>query len=254
MNDQARQLRQLMIKDALSRVEADGCVATRVHFCSGRRGTGTTMVAVNASMALARSGASVLLVTQHLEQADELAAIGHVIQPVPDSGFEGKLFVGPFGLALYQPDASGMPLKQLGKLADFVLIDVDAGTAGTKPSQRDVVVYVTTTDNASILETYSLMKSQAAGCGPCLLVANRVESDSAGWEVLKRFCLASDDFADAHLTAAAVIPFDDSGQASQGALVMQSPTSDLARRFEAIAERICKLGRASGCEGVREKT
>ena len=68
---------------------------------------------------------------------------------------------------------------------------IDVGLVDPSPANvDDLTVYVTTAENATVLDTYQRMKSDGDR-GTVFVLANRVDSEAAGWEVLERFCSAS---------------------------------------------------------------
>ena len=251
MNDQATRLRELVIEDALQRSERPESSATRICFCSGRAGVGTTTAALNAAMALARGGARTVLVSR---KNDAACFPEELFDPLERSPGElgGLLSAGPFGLNWLKLTDDHFPAEQLAQIAEFIVVDAGVSADADFVESADVVVYVTTQDNASILDTYALMKSQPADATG-FVIANRVTSDEAAWSLIRRFCETSAQHLGRALKPAAVIPADDQRRGTHAGdhdcpLLLHTPNGEFARRFQVLAEDLQRASspRASG--------
>ncbi len=185
MHDQANDLRDLARRCAGTEVPAPGRRPRTVVLSSGKGGVGTTTIAVQLAVAMARSGRRVALVDadprggdvallcgieeQHT-LADVLAGrrtVAEVLQPGP-GGVEVLPGVWGWDCRCDYPPAAGErllgQLQTLGKRADVVVLDTGNGLGGMKRrfwQAADLRLVVTTTETAAILDTYASIKAMA---------------------------------------------------------------------------------------------
>lgn len=245
MSDQARQLRELAIQNALRGAEHEPARrAVCVQFCSGSASAGTAALSLNIAMALARWGLRSMWVATPCADVHQ-DPFPSLFEPLAEDHGEtlgGRLSVGPFGLTLLVPNTGGADRVAMKRVAEFILIDAGYQTGQSEPQNDDTIVYITTTDNAAVLDTYALMKSHRSR-GPAFAIANQAESEAEGWEALERFCAASGDFSQRRIIPATVLVKGAARQLNDAAhpVVLQSPTSAIARQLEAFAERLVEL-------------
>jgi flagellar biosynthesis protein FlhG len=182
MDDQANDLRQLVVRSAAPQTSSAGGRPTLVVLSGGKGGVGTTTLAVNLAVAAAQKRLLTILVDadprgghasilcglrERYTLADVLAnrrRIADVLHPGP-CGLQ--VLPGIWGwekLSAQPPAAAQRVLDQLcglGALADLVVLD--AGNNSSPAVQRfwlsaDLVFAVTSPETASILGTYAAIK------------------------------------------------------------------------------------------------
>jgi flagellar biosynthesis protein FlhG len=199
--DQADELRQLVRQHALAEHRARGA-SPLVVVSGGKEGVGTTTIAANLAISLARRGNRALLVDADLVH-------GHAVE-LPHSADRGSLVDvlaglrtvhevlerGPAGIQVlpgapargaqveYGAAAQGRLIDDLAHLGPHVeVVIVDAGSGRGSLARRlwsaaDALVAVTTADSLSVTETYAMIKILAAGAAPSLQMIVNLTADA----------------------------------------------------------------------------
>lgn len=265
MHDQASELRQLVRRASGAEEPAAENAPQMIIVCGGKGGVGTTTLAVNLAVALARLGPRIVLVdgdfdvpdVAELCQLQEAECITEVlsgrrsVQEVLQSGPAGVEVLPGAWAAECAPYCSAPMQQRLidqlkGQQADMIV--VDAGS-GLKNSVRrfwdaaDLVLMVTTPDAVSILDAYTAIKALQAGspdASVCTLV-NRAPSAIKAKDVHQRIAQVSHRFLGIRVKAAGNVLEDDSirwASKAPGPMVLQSPRSAAARSIERIAQTL----------------
>ena len=276
MSDQANDLRKLVRRAARPQTE-DAASPKLVVVTSGKGGVGTTSIALNLAIALARDGRRTVLVDADLEGADasklcqldepagsiaEILSGGQSvhetlqrgpggIQVLPGTWSAGKL-VDCSEAAQHRLLAQ---LRCLGPHADFVILDVGSGAnrvVGRFWDAADHVLLVTTSDVVSVMDAYATVKVLCAARAPASLasVVNFAESHSAATEVHQRLAQACRRFLGLKLTFAGEIPCDPRvAAASAGCrpFVLEYPACEASLHIEHLAQAL------TSPEGVRAR-
>ena len=149
----------------------------RIVVTAGKGGVGISTLAVNLAASLSREGKRVLLASAGPQPHDIAMICG--LTDFPESADGRQPVQGPGGLLILpQRTSTGEDptartrrvfesIGRLGNCADFAI--VDAGNRFlTRDSNllevTDVLLYVTTSDNVAIMDTYAAIKELVSGC------------------------------------------------------------------------------------------
>ncbi len=272
MHDQATDLRQLARDAAHIRDEESSFGGSRNRprlavITSGKGGVGTTTIAVNLAVAMARGGRQIILVDADphggdvallcgLEERHTLADVlagrrtaAEVFQPAAGPI---QVIPGVWGLQRlsdFPPAAIGRLLGQLQRFqtpADLII--VDAGNHPHAIARRfcraaDLILAVTTPQKSSILDTYTSIKTIAEDetPGPIHALVNQATGPEVAAEVQGRLAHACRRFLGISLQDAGHVPADPRVAASAMAaepLVIAAPGCDAARQIDRLAETL----------------
>lgn len=244
MSNQADKLRELIQAAPAMRAEAVSHVPMIV-VAGGKAGVGATTVAVNSASALADRGERVLLIdaSEHGDLAD-VAGIGREFDYSLADVMSGKCGVaeamvrgpagmrvlakrsrvrrGGLGIASAPADAAtcgsrGAQQRLLTELeslrGEIDIVIVDAGHGLTAWTRRlclraQLMILVTTTDDAALLDTYAALKLSSADsiCPTWSLVVNRFDSDAAAEHAHRRITNACQRFLSLRIEALPGLP------------------------------------------------
>lgn len=212
MSDQATELRKLVLRSAREISASAGPPTRLVVMTGGKGGVGVTTLSVQLAMALAEQGSRVVLVDADLQRADVASLCGLPEQRnVADvltsrSDIHEVLVRGPGGIlvvpGLWAPGSASAfteasqlrlikQLRQLGRHADIVLIDVGSGSHDVVRrfwQAANNVVMVTTPDPVAVMDCYATIKSMLSGenSDALRLIVNRVASTAVAEDVYQR--------------------------------------------------------------------
>jgi flagellar biosynthesis protein FlhG len=248
--DQADQLRKL-VRDA-SRFHSSTDPPPRlIAVMGGKCGVGTTTIAVNLAVAVARRGQRAVLADMNVDHpevaklcglrgnfrvADMLSAprdLHELLQPGPD-GLQ-LLAASPAVPTRAAQHHIGLPrlidqLRGLGRHVDLVVLDVGTQKhdAATRIWARaDHLLIVTTTDSDCVMNTYASLKSlHALHTRPpqFYVVVNRATSEETADDVHRRIRQSCQRFLALDVLAAGHVPEDDAlAHAEQHAASASSP-------------------------------
>lgn len=269
MADQANDLRNLVLRAGRSSPTASE-PPKLVVIAGGKGGVGTTTIAVNLAISLARDGRRVVLVDADLDGADAgtLCRVDEPASTVADI-LSGRLSVhealerGPAGILVLPGAWAGnalvdcspsaqqrllAQLKCLGAYADFVILDVGSGAnrvIGHFWQSADSVFLVTTPDVVSVMDAYAAVKVLCTGVArPSLKsVVNFAPHAAAATDVHQRLSRACRRFLGLKLTAGGHIPCDPLvGQAAgqRQPFMLEYPTCEAAIAVEQLAQSLCQ--------------
>jgi flagellar biosynthesis protein FlhG len=230
--DQAFELRQLVRQDRAHLRAPASDAPHMVAVASGKGGVGTTTVAVNLAVALARLGRRVVLVDADLEGAD----VGNLCQLNPEHSIadvlrgardvhealcpaRGGIQVLP-GAWMGEAHLACTPraqerliaaLRGLGPHADDVVLDVGCGAG--RANRRfwhasDKVLAVTTAEDAAVMNVYAAIKLIGEGDPrlPVFSLVNFAADAATARPVHDRLALACRRFLGMHLFAGGHLP------------------------------------------------
>lgn len=231
MHDQADELRQL-VRESAGWGSAGTPAAPLIVSSGGKGGVGTTTVAANLAVALARWGRRAVLVDADLDhggnsQLSERAAGGSVIDVLAGRrDVHEVLQRGPSGIqvlsgAWASTERTDFPqaaqdrfvadLEQLAPYAEVVV--VDAGSSRGTFARRlwnaaSAIVAVTTTDDASIMQCYAAVKALAGGnaSAPIHTLVNLASDANSAADVHARIAEACRRFLGIRTVAAGSVP------------------------------------------------
>jgi len=230
--DQANHLRRLVRQCATPDTPASDRRPGMIVATSGKGGVGTTTIAVNLAVALARCGNRTVLVDadprggnvalhcrleDHFSVADVFAARKTVCESLQPGPGEIRVLAGAWGLrypADYPPAAGERLLSQLQNLqsdADLVVVDVGSGPSGLRRrflEAADVKLLVTTPETASVLDTYAAIKALAGSDKPHSIhtLVNLAGSAETAQRVHARLAEACRRFLGVETVAAGRVP------------------------------------------------
>jgi len=266
MNDQADDLRQLVLRTAASMRGPVAPPPPLIAVAGGKGGAGTTTIAVNLSVALARAGRRVVLVDADLHQPDATRFVGLAATDCITDVLLGTRTVhevlqpGPVGIQVLPGvrDEKEVPacssstqrrmlaeLARLGPHADAILIDVGNETdtvTGRFWQAADLIVLVTANDPAAIMDSYAAVKLLGTRHPrPLHVCVNKVPNDAAAADVFARLHQACHRFLDLNPQPLPPVPLDhDLALACRRRrpLAMEKPTSEACRCLDALAEQV----------------
>lgn len=247
-----------------------------ITVASGKGGVGKTFMAITLAHAMARAGKKVLLFDGDVGLANvdiqlglmpdkDLAAVisGQITLsdaafPYEQGGFDiiagrsgsGSLgTLGPESLAAVHDD-----LMTLGEKYDFIILDLGAGIDNTVrilASAPGPKLVITTADPTSLTDAYAFIKvtSQQQRNANLHVVVNMVKSKGDGKKIYDKLRTACQNFLKLEPAMAGIIRQDDKVAASirgQVALLSRYPTSEVAREFEILAEKVMEAASAPG--------
>lgn len=212
MNDQAAELRNLMLKQR--RLSSPAPYLALV--AAGKQSVGATTMTVGLAIALAEEGQRVVLVDTDLNHGDAASRCGLTDSPsiaeVVRSGVDihEVLQLGPAGILVApgsqtpgvaseftEPEAKTLcaELRALGAHADIVLIDAGRRCPIFRSfcSVVDSLILTATSDAAALMSTYAQLK-EAVSCGAnraASLLINRSTDvvAEAAWTRLNQSCM-----------------------------------------------------------------
>jgi flagellar biosynthesis protein FlhG len=274
MDDQAKELRQLVRQHARHDTGDGDPRPRRVVVTSGKGGVGTTTVAVNLAVALARRGPRVLLVDAdpnggdaamlcRLEEthsvADVLAARRTVDEVLQDGPGGIQILPGAWASESMAKHAAHVlprlvePLDALGNRFDFVVVDVGNGpNPFAEPfwQTADMALVITSSELPSVMDTYASIKLMAEGGDtiPIHSLVNMAPGAAAACDVQGRLTRACWRFLGIPLHDAGHLPTDPDVAAAGRAgepFVLAAPgcrcTSELHRLAETVTGSALKL-------------
>jgi len=247
----------------------------------GKGGIGKSNVAVNLSVALAKSGRRVMLMDADLGLANIDVLLGlsprynlsHVVNG--DVSLEEILVEGPEGI-LIVPASSGMkrmaelsPAENMGLIhafselshdIDYLIIDTAAGIADSvinfSRAAREVLAVVCD-EPSSITDAYALIKvlSRDYGVQRVHVVANMTRDPQQGQLLFEKLLRVCDKYLDLTLTYLGAVPMDERLREAvqrQRAVVSLYPGSPSSKSLMNLAKRIDQWPVPNGAEGNLE--
>lgn len=267
MYDQANDLRRLVGHCAAPKTPARRPHPSLAFITSGKGGVGTTTIAVNLAVALARVGLRTVLVDADpcggdaavlcgLEEPYTLADVlaGHrivpeVLQPGPGGV---RVLPGAWGLERlpnYPPAAGSRLLGQLEGLgAEADLVVLDAGNGPNRILQRfpraaRLILVVTTPETPSIIDTFAAISAltESDTIGPIHTLVNLAPTAQLAQDVQGRLARACSRFLGIQLQTAGHVPVDPqvaTAAATAEPFVIAAPGCDAARHVDRLARKV----------------
>lgn len=268
--DQANDLRKLVLQSGRGALH-DAPPPKLVVVAGGKGGVGTTTVAVNLAVALARDGrrtvlvdadfagpdcASLCRIDERYGAADVLAGrrtVHEVLQLGP-----GGIQVLPATRGLTDP-ADCTPqaqermlsqLEALGPHADVVLLDAGSGSGRVMRGfweAADLVLLVTHPDTVAVMDAYAAVKlicQDQAPRAPIYCVANCAPDEIAASDVHERLDRACRRFLGLQLSSAGFLPFDPCvprAAAEQHPFLIYAPEGAAALGIDRLATEVSRL-------------
>jgi flagellar biosynthesis protein FlhG len=278
INDQAEELRSLMLKSAVETSPDSSKVPRLVVLTGGKGGVGTSTLAVNLAASLARQGRRIILVDADARCGDILSlCLAEKTVPAECGGDDStpvakletpadvqkSIIHGPAGLMLLTaPWARGVAqewssasldrfarqLAGLGEHAEYVFVDSGNGTSVVAQSLwrfADQVLTVTTPDTVSVMDTYAVIKSlvDSRRTPRMLSLVNQTANPGVASDVFTRLQQSCQRFLGETLEFGGAVPLDTlltvAGEA-RIPVVLNTPTCPAARAIERIAKGFVK--------------
>lgn len=243
-----------------------------VAVASGKGGVGKTHVAVNLSVALAKSGKRVMLFDADLGLANAGIILGRPAgATVRDALKDGVPLTeivqpGPAGIGLVSGGSGDTSLAVLedavldrlcgefrvfGDALDYLVVDTAAGIAPNVTGlveKSDFAIVVLNDEPASFIDAYGLLKAlvQRGRCREVLIVTNMVANAAAGKRLFARFKQVVGTFLDIAIEHLGSIPHDahvHSAAMRKRCLVEAYPLSLAGQAFNSLALTIAKRTR-----------
>jgi flagellar biosynthesis protein FlhG len=263
MHDQADELRQL-VRERSNSGTTSGPTVPLVVVSGGKGGVGTTTIAANLAVALARQGRLAVFVDADLDHGGNANLCHHPQLGSVIDVLKGKRSVhevlerGPAGIQMLRgawgsgelTDCSASAqqrfvaeLKSLAPHAEIVV--VDAGSSRNHFVRRfwqaaNAVVVVTTTESVSIMDCYAAIKVLLAGDAsvPIHTLVNLVADDQLAADVQSRIAAACRRFLGLRAMPAGHVPRCEAvGSAAEPVLIYPS-RSESARGLDSLADTL----------------
>ncbi len=265
MIDQAHRLRALVRESSENEAAPRTVTPRKLVVCGGKGGVGTTTLAVNLGVAIARQGVSTVLADVDMNRADVANLCGLEVRECICDVLAGNrtihevLHRGPAGIQVLPgswsprsvPDCSPpaqerllRELDRLGRHAEVVVLDAGSGLNHVVKrywKAADAVLLITTPESTAIMDTYAAIKVFAS-----CLSASRVHvlvnrADKATCEsVFERLQRACQHFLGIEIEHSGQLPSD--RIVSESAVVRRpfavESTNDSALLIDALAERL----------------
>ena len=279
MHDQADELRQLVLRTAATARLPAVPPPPLVVVSGGKGGVGATTMAVNLSVVFARLGRRAVLVDADLNQPDatslcninEADTVADVlsgrrtVHEVLQSGPGGiQMLPGawaPRRLTDCPPLAQQRMLAELSRLgAHTDVIVLDAGNKVDGVAERfwhaaDLVLLVTTSEAAAIMDSYAAVKLLAPRQANICALVNKADSALAAEDVHARIQQAAQRFLSIDIQRTASVPEDDAvpqAERRRQPFVLNRPDCPAARALERVADQALALLDAHvGSRGAR---
>jgi flagellar biosynthesis protein FlhG len=249
----------------------DGPLPKIIVVCGGKGGVGTTTVAINLGVSLAREGRRVVLVDVDFAGPD-VANLCRVDQGYGAADvLAGRrtvhevLQLGPGGIQVL-PAIRGSTdpedctpaaqerliaqLQALGPHADHILLDAGSGSGRVMRrfwEAANAVLLVTHPDTVAVMDAYAVVKlicqEQPPGAA-IATVANCATDEAAAADVHERLDRACRRFLGLSIAAAGHIPFDPCvprADAVERPLLIESPQCDAAAAIDRLARQLLRL-------------
>lgn len=270
--DQAHRLRKLVHRSADSAAPPREGAPRLIAVVGAKGGVGTTTVAVNLAIALAREGRRTLLVDADMQRADVAAQCalpdGYCLADVMSGRrtLHEAIRLGPAGVQILPgrwganaadewsvrtQDRLVRDLRALGPHADIVLLDVGATIA--PPTRRfwrdaDDVVLVTSPDRVAVMDAYAMIKAQfdASQDARVAILVNQASDAACGQDAQVRLQRACRRFLGLEARALGVLPYDVSvGVAATVVqpVLLHAPACVTAQEITRVAGWIVEAGR-----------
>ncbi len=278
MLDQAVRLREAV--SAQTKVLAIGRLPYKVAVVSGKGGVGKSNVVLNLGMALARTGARVLLVdgNVNLSNLDILSGASprHRLLDVVEGTAQLKDAITEIvpNVFLLAGSSDGR-LKKLGSndaailfrevglmepVFQYAVIDTAGGIVQESISLAllsDEVFVVSTPEPTAVMDAYVLVKvlKRINYNADLKLLINKAKSEEEAEEVRKKFDLVSEHFLNLKIDYAGFIPCDnfvEQAVSVQSPLLQEFPDSPSANSIRSIADKILDRQKAE-ISGDRER-
>ncbi len=262
IHDQADELRQLA-RQRLRAGAPNGPVVPLVVVSGGKGGVGTTTIAANLAVALARQGRRAVFVDADLDHGGHLQLGGHAQRGSVIDVLAGRRSVhevlerGPSGIqvlcgAWASNEMTDCPataqqrfvgeLKNLAPHAEVVVID--AGSSRNHFVRRfwhaaNIVLVVTTADSVSTMESYAAIKVLLAGDAsvPIHTLVNMAGTSTDAADVQSRIAAACRRFLGVRAFPAGSVPPCETPGTAETALIYPA-RSDSARAIDRVSEML----------------
>ncbi len=270
MLDQATQLRRLVLKSGRTLGDDAAPPPRLVVVSSGKKGLGSTTLAVNLAVALAAHGSRAVLIDADLSGADVAASCGLTASVGIADVLLGRKDIhevlqrGPGGMQVVvgactaearnacNERALGRILRQiqsLGRHADVVLVDSGSGSGEATLrfwQAADEVLLVTTPDAVAVMDTYATVKTlltRSAVQSPLRLVVNQADSEAVAADVHRRIDQSCQRFLGLSVSLAGWLPHDAQAPAAQrrGQPPVLAAASTLTAAIDDLAELVLRL-------------
>jgi flagellar biosynthesis protein FlhG len=261
IHDQADELRQLVRTSA--GLDAAGPAAPLVVIMGGKGGVGTTTVAVNLAVALARWGRRAVFVDADLDHGGNAQLGLHCSEGSVIDVLAGRRDVhevlerGPAGIQVLSGVWAGREqtdfpsaaqdrfvadLQQLAPHAEVVVVDAGSGRgpfARRLWRSASAVLAVTATADTSIMQCYAALKALAAGEVPDLVhtMVNLANDAGSAADAHSRIAEACRKFLGIQTTAAGSVPACEPPLSCEGVLVFPA-RGDSARAMDRAADSL----------------
>ena len=267
MRDQASELRNLVARSVRVKAIESGPAQRLIAIGGGKRGVGSTELALNIAVALSEQGTRAVLVDADLGSGTiaarcALADSGNVVDVMHARCDIHEVFQrGPGGIlvvpGLVEPrHVSGIggrelqrlcnQFRTLGRHAEAVILDIGCGASdvgGFFWRAADARLLVTTTEAVAVMDTYAMIKSfvRDLDSPKVCVVVNRAEQTALATDVIRRIDQSCRRFLQLSVVSCPPVPPDPSLFEAPHACppcVLSAPKSAAAAAVHAIARQL----------------
>ena len=270
MEDQAEELRNLVLRATRDNPIYAGPIPRLVVVSSGRAAMGTTTLALNMAVSLTEQGTRVVLLDADSHHADIATHCGLEPKAYLSDIASGRRSIheviapGPAGLQIIpgscqteveDSNSEGQQrlLSQvcsLGKHADTIVVDTgcsESALATRLWHHADHVLVVTTPEPTAVMDCYVTIKSRRETLvdsrTDVSLVVNQADDESVALDVYRRIDQSCKRFLQQSVSLIGYIPWDSAvGEIAPPSLplVISRPSSPAALAIDAIAAKMMK--------------
>lgn len=282
MNDQAAELRNLVLRSRRFNAAIAGPEPRLVVLTGGKGGVGTTSLALNLAIAMSQNGSRTVLVDADLYRADTAVMCGISEQGSVADVLKGRqdihevLQMGPGGIQLVpgvwggdtedqvltkSPQRLTSQLKTLGRFADVVILDSGGRASETVKAfwqaANDVVV-VTTPDPVAVMDSYATLKTLGGKSAAAIhLLVNRCPNSQVAEDVHRRIDQSCQRFLKTSINQVGHVPTDElmaeSAERSHPLLVY-APSAQVSVRIQQIASTLLQSEKRAASREVATAT
>ncbi len=266
MLDQAVKLREVV--EAQTKVVPMGRSPYKITVVSGKGGVGKSIITLNLGIALARTGARVLLIdgNVNLSNLDILSGISpnsrlfdviegssNLKETISEISPNVFLLAGSSDgrMKKLRSSDTAVLFREVGLMEPvfhYAVIDTAGGIVQESISLAllsDEVLVVSTPEPTAVMDAYVLVKAikRINSSANLKLLINNAKSSEEAEEVRTKFDLVSDHFLNLKIDYAGFIPSDESMERAvsvQTPLMVEFPEAPSSQAIRSIAERIAK--------------
>lgn len=282
MNDQAAELRNLVLRARRFNAAVIGPEPRLIVLTGGKGGVGTTSLALNLAIAMSQNGSRTVLIDADLHRADAALMCGVSDQGGVADVLSGRrdihevLQMGPGGIQLVpgvwggnmgdqvlpsSPQRLTSQLKTLGRFADVVILDSGCRVCEAAKAfwnVADDAVIVTTPDPVAVMNSYAMLKVLARDAKASVhLLVNHCPNAEVAEDVYRRVEQSCRRFLNIGIGRLGHVPIDELMAATTGSsqpLMVTAPNAPASSKIQDIAVTLLQVERKTTTAAVASVT